>query len=71
MPFSVHVRKLSDFLLLRKSGLFQMGVKLDGANVVFVILWNFHQAVRVAAIVTVLKHGWILIIWQRNDISEI
>ena len=47
-----------------------MGVKLDGAKVVFVILGNFHQAVRVAAIVTVLKHGWLLIVYVRYLKSE-
>lgn len=60
MPFSVHVQKLSD--------LFQMGV--DGANVVFVILWNVHQAVR-ATTIHVFKQGWHLLDWLRNDRSEI
>ncbi len=51
--------------------MFQLGVNLDGAKVVFVILWNFHQAVRVAAIVTVLNQGWCLIGWLRNGRSKI
>ncbi len=62
-PFSAHVRKLSGFLLAVKSGLFQIGVYLDGARGEFVIWWNFHQAVRAAAIVGILKQWCFLIVW--------
>lgn len=56
--------ELRCFLLIRKS-LFQMGVNIDGANVVFVIVWAFHQAVRVAAVVNSLKQGCCLMDWLR------
>lgn len=62
---------MSGFLLLRKSGLFQIGVRLDGERIEFVILWNFHQADRAEDIVVTLKHGWRLIDWLINGISEI
>lgn len=61
MPLSDHERRWRGFLLLRKSGLFQMGVNLHGARVEFVILWNSHQAARADDIVIVLKQGWRLI----------
>ena len=62
------------FLVIQKVRIVPDGSKIkcqNGAKVVFVILWNFHQAVRTAAIVTVLKQGWRLIDWLRNSISEI
>lgn len=58
------------FLLLRKSGLFQMGVSLYGARVEFVILWNSHQTVRADDIVIDLKQGWRLIDGLMNGKSE-
>lgn len=57
MPLSDHERRWRGFLLLRKSGLFQMGVSLHGDRVEFVILWNSHQAVRADDTVIVLKQG--------------
>ncbi len=63
IPFSAHVRKLIGFLLAVKSGLYQIGVYLDGARGEFVIWWNFHQAVRAAAIVGILKQWCFLIVW--------
>ncbi len=42
MLFSVHVGKFNGFLLIAKSGLFHMGVNLDGEKA-FVILWSFYQ----------------------------
>lgn len=58
MPFSAHVWKYIDFLFISKSGLFHMGVKLEGDSKELVIWWNFHQAVRAEDIVKNLKHGW-------------
>lgn len=34
-----------------------MAIKLDGDKVELVIVWNFHQAVRVENFVVILKHG--------------
>lgn len=53
------------------SGLFQMGVKFEDANMESVILWNFHQAVRAEAIVIASKHGWCLIAKLRDGVSKI
>ena len=57
MPLSTQVRNLIVFLSLTKSGLFQVGVKVDIAKVELVTLKNFNQAVRVEAIVIALKYG--------------
>ncbi len=54
MPLSAHVYKISGFLLTVLSVLCQIQMYLDGVRGVFVIRWNFHQAVRAAAIVGVL-----------------
>ena len=58
MPLLIHVGKWSVFLLITKSGLFQMGVCLLGDIVVLVIWWRFHQADRAVAIAEFLKQGW-------------
>ena len=56
-PFNPCMKFDCFFLSLIKSGLFQIGVKEDIAKVEFVTLKNFHQAVRVEAIVIALEHG--------------
>ena len=56
-PFSPCMKSDRFFLSLKKSGLFQMRVKVDIVKVEFVTLKNFHQAVRVEAFVIALKHG--------------
>lgn len=62
--------KFRGVLLLKKSGLFQRGVRSEGASVAFVIWWNFQQAVRDEAIVIALQHGWCLIDLLRNGMSD-
>lgn len=71
IPFSAHVWKCGDFLFISRSGLFHMGVNLDGVRVELVILWNFHQAVRVEDIVKSLKQGYFLMDLLRKGRSEI
>ena len=61
MPFSIQDGKLNVFLLIVKSGLFQMGEWVVGASVEFVILLKFHQAIRVIGVIILLKHGCFLI----------
>lgn len=70
IPLSTHVRKWSGALLHTKSGLFQRGVRSEGASVELVIWWNFHQAVRDEAIVAALKQGWCFTDLLRNGISD-
>lgn len=71
MPFSAHVRNCRGVLSIRRSGLFQIGLSLDGAYVELVTLWNFHQAVRVEDIVEHLKHGWCFIEALQKGKAEI
>lgn len=40
-----------------KAGIVWDGVKSDGAKAEFVVLWNFHQAVRAEATVIAFKRG--------------
>lgn len=62
MPFLVNVWKLRFvavvvLVVVVKGGIVWDGVKLDGAKAEFVILWNFHQAVRAEATVFAFKCG--------------
>ena len=43
------------FFIVQTLGLFHSGLYLQGASVEFVILWAFHQAVRVVEMVLPLK----------------
>lgn len=57
MACSARVRNFGGCLTLLKSGLFQLGVKFEGANVESAILRSFHQAARAEAVMIALGHG--------------
>ena len=61
-PLSFHVEKSRALLLIRKSGLFQMGVNLQGVIEDLVIFRNSHQAVRELLIQVLLKQLCFLIV---------
>ena len=71
MPLLIQDIDLRGFLVIKKWGLFQMGEYLVGVIVVLVIGWNFHQAVRVVAMVGFLEQGWRTMEQLMNGRSEI